>query len=251
MCDVHPDGKSALISHGVLNLTHRDGHTPDDVTALEPGKKYHVKVQLDALAVTIPKGHRLRLAVSPSYWPWVWPAKKSSEMCIYTGVSAGDGDNKCYETTLHLPIVETDLKPLEEDFKEPRFGPPLAEEVRHPSRFNRRLERDLVTDKFSLISDMYSGEAYLPHLGVAISDRWIDQTDIMDGDPLSAAAHCERIRVLEWPNVGKDGIRIEVHTKSKLWADEATFFVQNSIVATEGGKEFFNRTQDKSIKREI
>ena len=46
LCDVFPDGKSTLLSYGVLNLNHHKGHGPDEVTALEPKKEYKVKVKL-------------------------------------------------------------------------------------------------------------------------------------------------------------------------------------------------------------
>ncbi len=39
-----------------------------------PGQRYVVDVQLNAIGYQVPAGHRLRLAVSPTYWPWAWPS---------------------------------------------------------------------------------------------------------------------------------------------------------------------------------
>ena len=58
LCAVAPDGSSLLITRGVLNLTHRDGHASP--APLEPGRRYDVSVRLDAIAQAIPAGHRLR-----------------------------------------------------------------------------------------------------------------------------------------------------------------------------------------------
>ncbi|MGY1439837.1 CocE/NonD family hydrolase C-terminal non-catalytic domain-containing protein [Streptomyces reniochalinae] len=52
LCEVFPDGPSKLVTTGLLNLTHRDGHAEPE--PLEPGRAYDVRVPLFAI------GHRLR-----------------------------------------------------------------------------------------------------------------------------------------------------------------------------------------------
>ena len=69
---VAPDGGSSLVARGVLNLTHREGH--DRVVALVPGEPVTVRVPMQSTAYAVPAGHVLRLAVSPTYWPWAWPS---------------------------------------------------------------------------------------------------------------------------------------------------------------------------------
>ena len=56
LCDVFPDGKSTLLSYGVLNLNHHKGHGPDEVTALEPKKEYKVKVNFMATVLYCKEG---------------------------------------------------------------------------------------------------------------------------------------------------------------------------------------------------
>ncbi|EDO31560.1 predicted protein, partial [Nematostella vectensis] len=86
LCDVFPDGSSTLISRGILNLTHREGHGPESVKALEPGKQYTIKIQLDATGHVVQQGNTLRLAVSPSYFPVVWPSPTPTTLNIHYGV---------------------------------------------------------------------------------------------------------------------------------------------------------------------
>lgn len=53
--DVAPDGASARVSYGLLNLTHRDSHA--DPEPLVPGQTYRVAVQLNDIAHRFPAGH--------------------------------------------------------------------------------------------------------------------------------------------------------------------------------------------------
>ena len=71
LCDVFPDGTSALVSRGVLNLTHRDGHAAP--RPLEPGVPTPVELELEATSWIFEAGHRVRLALAGSDWPNTWP----------------------------------------------------------------------------------------------------------------------------------------------------------------------------------
>ena len=71
LCDVHPDGGSHRITLGVLNLSHRDGS--EQPSPMSPGVTETVTITLDATAYRLPKGHRLRLALSTNYFPLVLP----------------------------------------------------------------------------------------------------------------------------------------------------------------------------------
>ena len=49
---------------------------------LKPGQYYDVTVELNEIAQTVPAGHRLRLAVSTSYWPIAWPSPELATVTI-------------------------------------------------------------------------------------------------------------------------------------------------------------------------
>ena len=107
LCDVREDGTSLLVSRGFLNLTHRAGHeAPVD---LAPGAYEQVRVELKAAAHGFRAGHRLRVAVSPAYWPWIWP----SPFTVTLRVACGEA------STLDLPV----RPPREADRDLPEFGP--------------------------------------------------------------------------------------------------------------------------------
>jgi predicted acyl esterase len=83
MCDVHPDGASLRVSFGVLNLAHRDGsETP---TPLVPRRRYRVHIKLNDAGSVFPAGHRIRVALSTTYWPMVWPSRENATVTIFGG----------------------------------------------------------------------------------------------------------------------------------------------------------------------
>ena len=92
LSEVLPDGTSALVSRGILNLTHRDSHTdPEPVT---PGEAYTVRIELDATSWVFTAGNRIRLAIAGAGWPDAWPPPAASELTVVLA-----------ETRLVLPEV--------------------------------------------------------------------------------------------------------------------------------------------------
>ncbi|NQV43389.1 MAG: CocE/NonD family hydrolase, partial [Rhodospirillales bacterium] len=102
---VHPDGTVERISYGLLNLTHRDSHARP--SRLKPGVFYDVTVKLKGIAQTVPVGHRLRIAISTSYWPMAWPSPDPATLTIDP---AGSHAN--------LPVLRS-----EKGFKPVKFDP--------------------------------------------------------------------------------------------------------------------------------
>src|SRR5262249_46849983 len=83
LCDVHTSGESLRVSYGVLNLTHRDGH--ENPAPLAIGERYRVCVQLNDAGSIFPSGHKVRLALSTTYWPMVWPSPEKATLTIFGG----------------------------------------------------------------------------------------------------------------------------------------------------------------------
>ena len=72
LCDVAPDGGSALVTKGVLNATHRDSH--EHPSPLVPGQLYELEIPLDATGWLFEPGHRIRLSLSNADFPNSWPS---------------------------------------------------------------------------------------------------------------------------------------------------------------------------------
>jgi len=71
LCDVAPDGTSALICSGVLNGTRRQ--SLEDPVEMVAGEIYELDIELDATAWRFDPGHRMRLSVASADFPNLWP----------------------------------------------------------------------------------------------------------------------------------------------------------------------------------
>lgn len=77
---VAPDGTSAFVTYAILNLAHRESHEfPEPMT---PGVVTEISLVMKPVGQIIPKGHRLRLAVSSSYWPMAWPSPELTTITV-------------------------------------------------------------------------------------------------------------------------------------------------------------------------
>jgi hypothetical protein len=71
---IAPTGEVTRITYGVLNLTHRNGsESPQN---LVPGERYEVEIPLNYIAQRFAANHKIRLSLSTTYWPVVWPSPK-------------------------------------------------------------------------------------------------------------------------------------------------------------------------------
>jgi uncharacterized protein len=112
LCDVDESGASALITRGLLNLSHRNGHNAPE--PLTPGETVRVAVDLKSIGQIVPAGHRLRVAVASTYWPWAWPSPETATLTVHVGGP----------TALELPVRDMDATgPPIGGFEEPERAP--------------------------------------------------------------------------------------------------------------------------------
>ena len=95
LADVAPDGTSAQVTAGILNLTHRRSHANPE--PLEPGRLEEVRVQLRGMGYRFEPGHRIRISVASSAWPVVWPSPFPAEFELHGGAAT--------PSRLILPVV--------------------------------------------------------------------------------------------------------------------------------------------------
>ena len=81
LCDVAPDGTSALVCSGVLNATRRDSLAKPQ--PLEPGAVYALSFALDATAWRFAAGHRIRLSIASADFPNLWPTPYKGSNRVY------------------------------------------------------------------------------------------------------------------------------------------------------------------------
>ncbi len=240
LCDVAPNGTSLRVSYGLLNLCHRESH--EQPSALEPGEWVRVRLQLNDLAHAFPTGHRLRIALSTSYWPIAWPSPAPVLLTVRTGAS-----------TLDLPV----RPPRPEDAELTPFGPPESAPVasarkihRYPMR--RSLEIDLTSNEtvYTLRSD--GGEfdgavlAHLEDIGLDIGYYLMKRYRMIEDDPLSASTELMQRTVMR-----RGDWAIRLICRSRLTATEKYFQFSCDLETFEGDRPFVERSWAVSIPRKL
>jgi len=95
LCDVFPDGRSRLLNTGALKGSHAASH--EFPTALQPGEVNRFDIEIWAIANVFKAGHRIRVDISASDFPFFEPNPLSSSTELFH-------DQKC-QSHLVLPIV--------------------------------------------------------------------------------------------------------------------------------------------------
>lgn len=231
--DVFPDGRVSRVSFGVLNLTHRASH--EHPTPVPVGKRLRVRVPLNDIAYSWKPGHRVRVALSTTYWPMVWPAPEPVVLRLTTGVSA-----------LELPVRTRRPIDAKVRFGPPEQGSPMAKTVVEPPTFSRLIERDVSRRTVTIRAEENEGRAVIADTGVEIG-RWVtERLAITEGDPLSAET--EMASVFTY---AKGGWRTKVRGACALRATRAQWLLSADLDAWEGAEKIFSRHLEMPIARDL
>lgn len=234
LCDVDPDGTSTLITRGALNLTHRDGHGSPAPLAL--GQRYNVEFDLDVVGQVIPAGHRLRLAVSTTSWPFVWPSPEVTEITVFAG-------NGSY---IDMPVRAPGGADPIAAFGPPEEAPPLEVTVEAAEPAYRHITHDTVTDSYVLEFNQGGDERVrLVDSDLRMETQLLDRLMIREGDPLSAEVDCERRMA-----VGRGDWDVAVQTRSQMTSDRESFLISDSLEAFENGRRVFVTSWTRSVPRD-
>ena len=112
--DVAPDGQVTQVAGAAFNGTHRNSaREPEDIV---PGEVFPLDINLHFTSWVFPKDHRIRVAVSNSQWPMLWPTALSMASTLAIGGESG--------ARVLMPVVPpgAERKP---NFKDPLPGPAL------------------------------------------------------------------------------------------------------------------------------
>jgi hypothetical protein len=220
------------VARGVLNLTHREGH--DSVRPCTPGERFRVVVPLSFSAHAFIPGRRIRVAMSPTWWPHAWPSPEPVRLTVHAAA-------------LRLPERPVDPDDLAlEPFGPPEQAPALAVERRGGFPSTRIVERDLATGTTRVVYHPdWGSHRLLVDADLECEDWSTDTFEIVDGDPLSARVTCE------WEvAVGRGAWRTRVRTWSELTADATDFHTVNRVQAYEDGVLVFEQERALSVPRD-
>jgi uncharacterized protein len=220
LCDVAPDGASRRIAHGFLNLT----------GMLMPGQPLTVTLTLDQMAHRLAPGHRLRLALGTTDWPFVWPQPDAAALTLAGG-------------TLDLPVPTG--TPAAWAFDPPPPGLPSRMVRQSPEGDGRMLRRDLINGVQELEITHESGVTRNPDHGLETGSAMRELWRIRDGDPLSAEAR------IDWTQTQARGDwRIATRVSARQWGSATHLHLRATLTAHEGETEVFRRDFSDDVPRQ-
>ena len=235
LCELRGDQTSLLVTRGQLNLCHRESHA--DPVPVPPGEELDVVVPMDSIAHRFEAGSRIRLSISPCYWPLAWPSPEQ----VTLGVRYGTG------ARLVLP-VRTD-RPEDASLRQldpPEEPPPLEVEVLSPGPpGSRSITRDLATGRSELAFDWdLGGLRRLPN-GMVYEDTSLARYSIVEGAPLSAAVEVQNTAVS-----GRGDWRVRIRARGVMTSTATHFLVSSELEVQEGDTRIAARSWTHEFPRD-
>lgn len=233
LVDAHPDGRATRLCFGVLNLTHRGGH--DRPEPLVPGEVYDVTIPMKPVAQSLPAGHRLRLALSTSYFPMIWPAPEPVTLSIHTGGSALD-------LPLRGPSPLDDTLPA---FDPPVAGlPPVTEQIAEPERYFRIVE-DAAGNEMQMQIAEGGGVTRLLANDITMHKQGYETYGVPLDDVTAAWGRTE------WHyGLSRGDWSVRSETRTELRADTRDFIVTAELRAWDGDDLVAEKRWEKRIARD-
>lgn len=226
LCEVFPDGASALVTRGFLNLTHRSSST--EPSPLRPGDEIDVEVELEATSWVFSPGNLVRLSLAGADWPNTWVAPHPFVLRLDRSA-----------TRLHLPVLPPGGAGV------PRFSPPppAADLEPHDSPAPVwRIERD-VLDRTTRAITRYGDRAEIRD-GGHLDEVYEGEVGISTRDPAAGWARARTHYDLAWPQAS-----IVVEARLDMTSDAEGFEVAIDLDADLDGVPLRRRTWRRRIPR--
>ena len=236
LTEVTPDGQSHFVTYALLNLTHRDSH--DHPKPLEPGRDYDVTLKGQFACYRFSAGSRIRVALSETWWPVVWPSPEPVTLEVTTGAS----------------FVSLPVRPAGSD------NPPPFKVVRNvydvpgekPAPYRDRLGGVAITGapghRTFTIDDGSTEptEGFVPGAETWYGEAYRLRRVIREDDPNSAEIEAEAVNTYR-----RGDWRVRLHAWSRGRSTPTHFLCEESFTAWEGDKQIFAKAWEKTIPRNL
>ena len=227
LCDVAPDGTSALVTKGWLNVTHRKSHARP--AAIQPGKVYPIDVELLTCAYRFLKGHRIRVTVASSDLMNVWPTPQACVNTIYRSAER--------PSHVVLPVAP----PQRPRLRKPAPGPSTSRRTSGPTR------AEMEAPSLSVTSDPInrtSTVAYVVRYGGLATQ---------EASYTVSAAHPAQVVARSRTTAGANcaGKKIEVVAHAVTASDEQAFHHTVDVHIAIDGQPHLSKSWSVSVPRRL
>ncbi|WP_135536102.1 CocE/NonD family hydrolase [Halostella pelagica] len=223
LVDVAPDGSANTITVGALRASRRNGLDEDD--PLEPGTEYEIEVPLNPKSYVFEDGHRLRVAISASYFPFAKPTGEHGSFVIR---SAPDDPSNVRLPVQYYGEEKRDQNRIE--MGDPDDSLPNAPSALTRSDVTWETTRERTGDTGSVTKE-FENTLDLPH--VRLNETGTYEASVESDDPSSWSATNQFEMTMEY-----DDEVIEVHASNSL--SDTIIELQTTI--TRDGTRIFDET---------
>ena len=200
---------------------------------LVAGRRYAVRVPLSDAAYSFARGHRIRVAVSTTYWPLLWPSPEPVTLTLYAGAS-----------TLAVPVRPPRKEDAEIRFKRVEAAEPFKRTVLEPGGRNRVVHTDQGSNETVVEVTDFSGRNRYDAIDLVAAARSTERYRIVEGDPLSCAAEVTWTWAFE-----RGDWKIRTECRQKVTCTKRDFLVTARLEGYEGDRRVFERDFEERIPR--
>ena len=232
LCDVYPDGTSAVMTYGVLNLSHRDSHEFP-----EPARRraLHGDDQAQRLCPHHPEGPSHSPGDPDAILVCAWPQPDLATITVKSGASR-----------LCLPVRPPSPLDRKVRFERPEISPPAPSRELIAGRAEKHVEDDLGTGirTIRLVND--SGTLRLDDRAIVTASSSSDTFTIHPDDPLSAKLVSE----YRW-SMRSGEADTETRSRTEFSADRENFYLTWRVEALEAGRIIHTKQATRKFPRDF
>jgi putative CocE/NonD family hydrolase len=236
LSEVTPDGVSALVAAGALNLTHRRSDTQPDPMPPVRTSAEDVRIPLRTSGYRFATGNRIRLTILTSYWPALWPSPTPGELWVTRGALT--------PSRLSLPVIGSSATTREPPaFKATPAG--VRDVGSHTSDDPVwRIEEDVLGGTIAVT--IFDGGATANEDGSHLYGSEHLVLTASDADPAHASLASEV--VYRWAG---DGADVDIRAVGSIVSDAEAFDVRVRLDVRLDEEPFFDREWTERIPRRL
>ncbi len=233
LSDVSENGEAALVTKGALNATRWKSCAEPE--ALIPGKIYPLEIELSPTSWIFERGHRLRLSISSSDWPNMWPTPDPSTNSVFMSSTRA--------SHLILPRVPGEKT---RTLPEPKFDTPQP--LYNPvDLFNKPDEASIINDLYRkriILRASHQSSVRLRDIGTEIEAIRESEAGVSLENPASAYAKgSERIILKRMDHA------IDARSENILTSTHDFFNLLVNVDIKLDGLPYYNKSWTKVLKR--
>jgi predicted acyl esterase len=231
LCDVFPDGYSALVTRGLLNLAHRDSR--EEPSPVDPGAPTQVRLQLEVTSWIFEPGHRIRLDLAGADWPNAWPPPEPATLTVERA-----------DSVLRLPVLDGPPVTADRPSLPPADQPTTLDPRVATGRVVWRVEHDVLARETRAVAGAGSDHAVDGDVP-SFADRYEGTVGVSTVDPGRAWARGRGRFEIRYPEAT---VGSEVDTT--VTSDRDTYTLEIDLRVHENGRERWHRRWERAFPRD-